>query len=74
MRAKVAFYAAEDLGNDEIAACLDTPRQQVLERWVRLQRQAAAAGNAGLCCTLMNVQSWNVCVMKTSNYVWAVSF
>ncbi|MBV8180200.1 MAG: hypothetical protein JO045_15615 [Mycobacterium sp.] len=29
VRAKIVLYAAEGLGNDEIAARLDTPRQPV---------------------------------------------
>jgi transposase len=32
MRAKIVLYAAEGLGNDEIAARLDTPRQ-VVSKW-----------------------------------------
>lgn len=32
VRAKIVLYAAEGLGNDEIAARLDTPRQ-VVSKW-----------------------------------------
>ena len=32
VRARIVLYAAEDLGNDEIAARLDTPRQ-VVSKW-----------------------------------------
>jgi transposase len=32
MRAKIVLYAAEGLGNDKIAARLDTPRQ-VVSKW-----------------------------------------
>ena len=32
MRARIVLYAAEGLGNDEIAARLDTPRQ-VVSKW-----------------------------------------
>ena len=32
IRAKIVLYAAEGLGNDEIAARLDTPRQ-VVSKW-----------------------------------------
>jgi hypothetical protein len=32
IRAKVALYAADGLGNDEIAARLDTPRQ-IVSKW-----------------------------------------
>ena len=32
MRAKIVLYAADGLGNDEIAARLDTPRQ-VVSKW-----------------------------------------
>jgi transposase len=32
IRAKVVLYAAEGLGNDEIAARLDTPRQ-IVSKW-----------------------------------------
>ena len=32
IRAKIALYAAEGLGNDEIAARLDTPRQ-IVSKW-----------------------------------------
>jgi transposase len=46
--------------------------EQVLGRWVRLQRQAAAAGDTGR--VLVSAQSWNVCAVRTPNYVWTVSF
>ena len=32
IRAKIALYAADGLGNDEIAARLDTPRQ-IVSKW-----------------------------------------
>ena len=32
IRAKIVLYAAEGLGNDEIAARLDTPRQ-IVSKW-----------------------------------------
>jgi transposase len=32
VRARIVLYAAEGLGNDEIAARLDTPRQ-VVSKW-----------------------------------------
>jgi len=32
LRAKIVLYAADGLGNDEIAARLDTPRQ-VVSKW-----------------------------------------
>jgi len=32
VRARIALYAAEGLGNDEIAARLDTPRQ-IVSKW-----------------------------------------
>lgn len=32
VRARIVFYAADGLGNDEIAARLDTPRQ-VVSKW-----------------------------------------
>jgi transposase len=32
VRARIVLYAADDLGNDEIAARLDTPRQ-VVSKW-----------------------------------------
>jgi hypothetical protein len=35
MRAKIVLYAADGLGNDEIAARLDTPRQGA---WCRTSR------------------------------------
>ncbi len=34
VRARIVLYAAEGLGNDEIAARLDTPRQ-VVSKWRR---------------------------------------
>ena len=48
--------------------------EQVLGRWVRLQRQAAAAGDTGAGLMLMSAQSWSVCAVRTPNYVWTVSF
>lgn len=43
--------------------------EQVLRRWVRLQRQVVAAGEMLGCRMLMNAQSWNVCAVRTPNCV-----
>ena len=41
VRARIVLYAAEGLGNDEIAARLDTPRQVVSKWRKRFYRRAA---------------------------------
>jgi len=43
IRAKIVLYAAEGLGNDEIAARLDTPRQ-VVSKWRKRFFDARLAG------------------------------
>ena len=48
--------------------------EQVLGRWVRLQRQAASAGDTAGCSMPMNAQSWSVCAVRMPNYVWTVRF
>ena len=47
VRAKIVLYAAEGLGNDEIAARLDTPRQ-VVSKWRKRFFQQRLAGLADL--------------------------
>jgi len=43
VRAKIVLYAAEGLGNDEIAARLDTPRQ-VVSKWRKRFHEQRLAG------------------------------
>jgi hypothetical protein len=43
MRAKIVLYAADGLGNDEIAARLDTPRQ-VVSKWRKRFYEQRLAG------------------------------
>ena len=43
VRARIALYAAEGLGNDEIAARLDTPRQ-IVSKWRKRFFQEGFAG------------------------------
>jgi DNA-directed RNA polymerase specialized sigma24 family protein len=47
VRAKIVLYAAEGLGNDEIAARLDTPRQ-VVSKWRKRFFEQRLAGLADL--------------------------
>jgi transposase len=47
VRAKIVLYAAEGLGNDEIAARLDTPRQ-VVSKWRKRFFEHRLAGLADL--------------------------
>jgi len=42
VRARIVLYAADGLGNDEIAACLDTPRQ--VSKWRKRFYDARLAG------------------------------
>ena len=44
VRAKIVLYAAEGLGNDEIAARLDTPRQ-VVSKWRKRFHERRRPGN-----------------------------
>jgi transposase-like protein len=48
--------------------------EQVLGRWVRRAREAAALAILARCSMLMNAQSWSVCAGKTPNYGWTVHF
>ena len=48
--------------------------EQVLGRWVRLQRQAAGLAILARCWMPMNAQSWSACAVRMPNYVWTVSF
>jgi transposase len=43
VRARIVLYAAEGLGNDEIAARLDTPRQ-VVSKWRKRFHEQRLAG------------------------------
>lgn len=43
VRARIVLYAAEGLGNDEIAARLDTPRQ-VVSKWRKRFHEHRLAG------------------------------
>lgn len=45
IRAKIVLYAAEGMGNDEIAARLDTPRQ-VVSKWRKRFYEQRLAGLA----------------------------
>jgi Helix-turn-helix domain len=47
VRARIVLYAADGLGNDEIAARLDTPRQ-VVSKWRKRLYQHRLAGLADL--------------------------
>jgi transposase len=47
VRARIVLYAAEGLGNDEIAARLDTPRQ-VVSKWRKRFCDQRLAGLADL--------------------------
>jgi transposase-like protein len=48
--------------------------EQVLGRWVCLQRQAAAAGDTGAVLDATNARSWSGCAMKTPNMLlWPVT-
>jgi len=47
VRARIVLYAAEGLGNDEIAARLDTPRQ-VVSKWRKRFCNQRLAGLADL--------------------------
>jgi transposase len=47
VRAKIVLYAAEGLGNDEIATRLDTPRQ-VVSKWRKRFFEHRLAGLADL--------------------------
>jgi transposase len=47
VRARIVLYAAEGLGNDEIAARLDTPRQ-VVSKWRKRFFEQRLAGLADL--------------------------
>lgn len=67
-----------DLGKAATVGGISVPPggvgEQVLGRWVRLDRQVASGGDTGAVPMLMNAQSWSVCARKTPNYVWTVSF
>src|SRR5687767_2030502 len=47
IRAKIVLYAAEGLGNDEIAGRLDTPRQ-IMSKWRKRFHEQRLAGLADL--------------------------
>jgi transposase-like protein len=57
-------HVAADLGVGE----------QVLGRWVRLQRKRLRLAILARCWTPMNAQNCSACAVRTPNYVWTVSF
>ena len=48
--------------------------EQVLGRWVRLQREAASAGDPGAVLDADERAELEVCAGRTPNYVWTMSF